>query len=132
MKKPAPPSLVDLDALNKTEHSRVVMTRATFDLWRSALVYIFYQDKTPLYVGMSSQGLFRPLNPQHVQAAQAKQDCTHVEFILCDSAEEAYAIEARLIHSLQPRHQSGIPELPEDESTLERRKRIAAHLNRTD
>ncbi len=65
------------------------------------VVYIFRQEQTVLYVGMSSTGITRPFNPQHhkIDATLAN---TSMEIRFCATIEEAALLEVQLIQELKP------------------------------
>ena len=87
--------------------TRISWTRAQADRASRYLVYIFWIHKNgkkeAVYVGRSSVGISRPLDPSHAQASIARGECHEIEFIICVTAAETDALERQLIYNLQPR-----------------------------
>lgn len=70
-----------------------------------AIVYAWYRNEECLYIGMSTQGLSRPLSDRHhVMKSELIQPNDELRWICVDSILVADAIEARLIHNLNPRY----------------------------
>lgn len=68
------------------------------------LVYIWWgESERPLYVGMSKNGLSRCFAANHHNADVLKT-AKSVEFICCDSADEAAELERTMIRQLKPQH----------------------------
>jgi len=71
--------------------------------WRRPIVYVWYRDKVPYYVGYSSQGIVRPVSPSHhVIKTLAPEDSIRIWFF--DTAREASEAEKRFIRWLRPFH----------------------------
>jgi hypothetical protein len=70
---------------------------------RGPIVYVLSHQERVLYIGCSARGLCRPLASQH--HVLGRFDFTGEEELTvhsCDSVDEALALEARLIATIQP------------------------------
>lgn len=110
-----PEDLAKIRAENKGK--RVYQARAhvrsiqwTLEQFRRAtgpLVYVWWGVdpagglRRAIYVGKSSNGLTRPLDPAH-HRKNARNYLTDVEFICCATDADAIELEAKLIRQLDP------------------------------
>lgn len=65
------------------------------------IVYLFYENRTLLYVGYSANGIGRPFDKGHHQR-EAFEKSTHVEIRMFETKNEALAEEKRLIAEEAP------------------------------
>lgn len=65
------------------------------------LVYVLFRGERPIYVGMSTAGASRPLNPAHPVISQV-QDTDRLLMWPVKTAKEALHLEALLISRLKP------------------------------
>lgn len=69
-----------------------------------ACVYIYYtREQEVLYVGRSSRGLQRALQPYKGRITISEDSIDRVEILWCESSGAASALETLLIFELQPR-----------------------------
>jgi hypothetical protein len=79
----------------------------------SPLVYIFWKDTVPLYVGMAAKGISRPLSANH-HRSDARKESTHIELRFVNSDIEAFDLETQLIQELKPLHNfAGLDKIPQ-------------------
>lgn len=79
-----------------------VMTGLQVQLLRAPLVYVWRRGSDVLYVGRSSEGLRRILNPRH-HKLHAIEHADTVEFIPAGTVNNAIQLEADLIERMEPR-----------------------------
>jgi len=77
------------------------LTGHQIQILRGPLVYLWSRNSEALYVGMSSQGLLRPLDPRH-HRLQSILIGDSLQIIRCIDSEGARALEANLIEQLKP------------------------------
>jgi len=65
-------------------------------------VYILWEDRIPLYVGMSELGLGRPFGAHHEQMEPSRDLATHLEFIPCETGDAARQMESEMIRQHVP------------------------------
>jgi len=90
-------------------HSRyVLVTHDELRRMKSPLVYAYIADGTFLYIGMSKEGLTRPLDGSHhlLAGLPITEDITLMYFPV-ETAEEVSVLEARLIQLLKPKWNDG-------------------------
>lgn len=86
------------------EMKRIRWSREQADRACGHLVYVFWKEGRPLYIGKSSMGLTRPLDPAHAWAVIARNEAESIEFICCKDGREADLLERQLIYNLQPQY----------------------------
>lgn len=69
---------------------------------RGPLVYLFWRNGQPIYIGASRNGLVRPLSPAHHKGFTRKQS-DRFQFVCCDTEREALLLEQQLIQLWKPR-----------------------------
>lgn len=79
-------------------------TGADFRMLTKPCVYIFLQDGSPLYIGMSRNGIGRPAQPGHAQADKARAECDEVLIYPCNNVRDAMYLEDLLICKTQPKY----------------------------
>jgi excinuclease UvrABC nuclease subunit len=66
-------------------------------------VYLFMKDGSPLYIGMSKNGIARPAGANHRQFA-AREECDEVLIYPCNSERDAKYLEELLICKTKPKY----------------------------
>jgi len=67
-------------------------------------VYMFMEKGIPIYIGMSGNGLTRPLQRGHRQWYRARKECDELRIYPCKSIEAARQLERILLCRTQPRY----------------------------
>jgi excinuclease UvrABC nuclease subunit len=66
------------------------------------LVYIYFDERRPIYIGSSRFGISRPFSPQH-HIPNLTTNCTKLQLIPCETHEEALKLERALIRKFLPK-----------------------------
>jgi hypothetical protein len=69
---------------------------------RAPLVYVWRRGDDILYIGSALRGIRRPLESGHHRLRHILSDDT-LQFLRCDTAEEALTLEKRLIRDYHPK-----------------------------
>lgn len=82
---------------------KVILSGLIYKYLRGPIIYIWKRNEQYLYIGKSSEGIYRTFDRRHhaIGATQPNDD-DQFEFIICDSKEEAIDLERRLIYSFKP------------------------------
>jgi excinuclease UvrABC nuclease subunit len=67
-------------------------------------VYMFMQDRIPIYIGVSRTGLGRAMHYAHRQAKLARTECDEVRVFPCLTGRKAFRLETMLIAKCQPKY----------------------------
>lgn len=92
---------IDLSAL-VIEDSGIQFKRKDFELLKGPIVYAFFDDEFPVYVGMSDRGIGRPASRGHHAMGHSDQ-YDIVRIWACPSKEAALILESFMVGMLKPR-----------------------------
>lgn len=89
----------------KIHRKTIRWTKSQYKRATGPMVYIFWGlneiGRIALYVGYSHNGLIRALHPNH-HMKPARDRAIELEFVICESPEDAARMERHLIRTLKP------------------------------
>ena len=75
------------------------------DDFSSPIVYVYLENKVPLYVGFSRCGLLRPFHPAH-NKREARKRANEIRITVFENEQDARRMESELIYRYAPEYNS--------------------------